>query len=1249
MKTRKILALLLCLVMVFSLCGSAFAAHDTDEVTELEANNSDTAEWIAEQTYVLLENNGVLPIAKSGSIAVFGAAAETTIKGGTGSGDVYQRAHDNIGSAFEAAGYTIANPTWMQKMADTPRGSGCLGTPPKEDLPITDEELAEAAAAADTVVYAIARNAGEGDDRIINDSYFDSTDATPGVYKSNCGVDHGVGNYEMSELELENVGKLCDAFENVIVVYNSMVMDTTWMADYDIDAAVFMGNGGQRGSEALVNILNGTATPSGKLVDTWALDAMDYPSSQYGFSALDGNVSTEYYTEGIYMGYRYFDTFGKDVAYEFGYGLSYTDFDITVDDVAADSENVTVTATVTNIGDTYSGKEVVQVYFSAPDGKTDKPYQELAAYGKTDELEPAQQQTLTLTFNTADMSSYVEDEASYIMDAGDYIIRVGNSSRNTVAAAVITLDEEAVTEIMYNQLALEDGAVLDELTKDGATPIANNDAEELENAIRIDLKAADIPCVDHRDNINDDETVNVYLLSEDYANFVPREDITIRTSTIVGVIQNAEYPNGDGNVTISSYDGDQVYDNAYNGYQETTYSEVGVDVGTLPEGITKESAKLTDVLNGTITMQQFVACLSVDELARLCVGGAGTVIDAGDGTGIGAAATAVDGGAGQTTQEFIETRHIPTMPNADGPAGVRITQFYYVAPDGTHYTGKEGAPNAFGGWDKGYADDGWTDEDMKEQYQFCTAFPVGTNIAQSWDIAVAEAFGNAYGSEMKEYGVTTCLCPGMDMHRNPLCGRNFEYYSEDPLVSGMSAAYFTLGIQSYDGIGVCLKHFWGNEQEDNRNALNNVIGERTARELYLKQFEIAVKLAQPQTVMNCYNENNGWPGSDSWDCNEDILRGEWGFSGYVMTDWGGGQSTAFVAKHGGCDMVMPGGDASVILDGILAEPTFNEDGSIANQGSFTFDVNQGEPPTYTIETNLTSADEAPDSVKEAVEAGYASIFMRGGKVNVGWYGCVDEYNKISIGDLQKSVIRVLNVALQSQDMEILMAGLGEELEVGSFSANNGALACAEDFIPMVQKGEITAAPAIVAAVVNADTSEGTAEVPVQWLGDGDLTTVRMTINCEIPVAVDADSAEDGNVVITSANDIEYNPETREIIVYKGDGSALDTVLFTVSYDIADADGGEYPVDISLIEVTDADGAITNVLATDGALILTAAPKKGDVNGDRKVDNADLIMIARYLVNLVEFDDTQMELADYNDDGIVNNTDLVLIARAIVEA
>ena len=313
MKTRKILALLLALVMVLGLCGTAFAAHLTDEVTELETQNSDTSEYIAEQSYVLLENNGVLPIAKSGKLALFGSAAETTIKGGTGSGDVNQRAHDNIGAAFEAAGYEIANPTWFARMAAQPQPSGCMGSSPKNDLEITDEELAEAVANTDTAIYCIARNAGEFSDREIAS---------------------GAGAYKLTAVELANMAKISASFENVILVYNTLVMDTGWQSDYDIDAVVFMGNGGQRGSEALVKILNGDVTPSGKLTDTWALDINDYPSTS-GFANLDGNTNTEWYSEGIYVGYRYFDTFGKEVKYPFGFGLSYTDFKIEVVDVTA--------------------------------------------------------------------------------------------------------------------------------------------------------------------------------------------------------------------------------------------------------------------------------------------------------------------------------------------------------------------------------------------------------------------------------------------------------------------------------------------------------------------------------------------------------------------------------------------------------------------------------------------------------------------------------------------------------------------------------------------------------------------------------------------------------------------------------------------------------------------------------------------------------------------------------------------------
>lgn len=232
----------------------------------------------------------------------------------------------------------------------------------------------------------------------------------------------------------------------MIVVLNvGGVIDTNFFHEIDgLDAMLLMSQAGMEGGTALVKVLNGEVTPSGKLTDTWPAAYSDYPSAE-NFGANDGNVDQEDYTDGIYVGYRYFDTFGSTPAYEFGYGKSYTTFDIAVDSVTADADKVTVTAKVTNTGDKYSGKEVVEVYFSAPSGDLEKPYQELAAYGKTDELAPGESQTLTISYNTTEMSSYSEEKAAYIMEAGDYVVRVGNSSRNTKAAAVISLDETAVT------------------------------------------------------------------------------------------------------------------------------------------------------------------------------------------------------------------------------------------------------------------------------------------------------------------------------------------------------------------------------------------------------------------------------------------------------------------------------------------------------------------------------------------------------------------------------------------------------------------------------------------------------------------------------------------------------------------------------------------------------------------------------------------------------------------------------------
>ena len=267
---------------------------------------------------------------------------------------------------------------------------------------------------------------------------------------------------------------------------------------------------------------------------------------------------------------------------------------------------------------------------------------------------------------------------------------------------------------------------------------------------------------------------------------------------------------------------------------------------------------LLDVRNGVLTLEEFVSGLTISELANFVQGGNKSPTangqSAGGGSRDGAAlseedAKAIDdayvrGEAGETNGLMISSRLIPNTTNADGPAGLRLTQSF--------------------------------EHEGKTYYQFNTAYPVGNAIAQSWNLDVAYNMGAAIGDEMVVSGVTMWLAPGMNIHRNPLCGRNFEYYSEDPLLSGMMAASETRGLQAKEGVGATIKHFVANSQETSRALSNSYMSERTMREIYLKGFEIAVKSAQPMGVMSCYNSNNSVPGSSDYELLENILRKEWG-------------------------------------------------------------------------------------------------------------------------------------------------------------------------------------------------------------------------------------------------------------------------------------------------------------------------------------------------------------------------------------
>ena len=422
-----------------------FIAKTTDEMTNMEIRHMNTVKELAGECLVLLENDGALPITNPGKVALYGNGARHTVKGGDGSGDVNTRTNVNICDGLEEAGFDVSSKGWLDRydeiyypklsdyLAEVDRLAKERNTAPiniffemafeAPALPeITEEDVAEAD--TDTAIFVISRDSSEGRDR------------TPAK-----------GDYYLTDEEDSLLDFVIHHYDKVIVLLNvGAVIDMSRLKHRaGVSAILLVGQVGNFTGNIVADAITGKTNPSGKLVDTWAKSYEDYPFATE-FSSLNGNTDDKFYKEGIYVDYRYFDSFGIQPLYPFGYGRSYTTFNCETIDVTQQGAEIKVTVLVTNTGFEFSGKQVIQVYFSAPEGRIDRPYQELAGYAKSGLIRPGESQVVTVTFPIENFRCYDDEIPATVIPEGDYLIRVGTSSRETKIEAVLTVPETVVKD-----------------------------------------------------------------------------------------------------------------------------------------------------------------------------------------------------------------------------------------------------------------------------------------------------------------------------------------------------------------------------------------------------------------------------------------------------------------------------------------------------------------------------------------------------------------------------------------------------------------------------------------------------------------------------------------------------------------------------------------------------------------------------------------------------------------------------------
>ena len=840
-RTGAALAWLLVVVLVGNLIAYgplynnlSIILNSTGSVSEESAANSrDVIEQIGQEGIVLLKNDGLLPMENVEALNVFGWASTNPIFGGTGSGSSDNSSAVGILDFLHQAGFAT-NDTLQQlyenyrDSRNTP-GMGNISftewTLPEPTADVyTDELMEQAHAFSDVAMIVISRSGGEGQDvpadmnAVINGTYDIRDQVANGnpnygyygaAYTNNSteydDFDPGESYLELSNAEEAMIQRVCGSFDRVVVVINANnTMELGWVEEYDaIEAVLLVPGTGSSGMTGLGQILRGEVNPSGRTVDTYVYGLTRTPTynniGNFSYTnvedlkqaftqadeAYQGNIAFVNYAEGIYLGYKYYETaweegvldYEQEVQYPFGYGLSYTTFSQEMRGFSVDDTTVRLEVAVTNTG-SVAGKEVVQVYFTPPytNGGIEKASVNLIRFGKTGLLEPGQSETLTFEIPLEDMAAYDSgclktEQGGYILEQGEYILSIRADSHTVLDEAAFTVEADRD----YS----ETGRSSDE------TPATNQ--FESYSAGRVEY-------LSRADHFANRDTALAGPRQEEYRmDDATREEIAAKSV-------------------------------AY--YDPTLYDDPEAE---MPVTGAKNGLVLADLVGASYEDERWEPLLdrlTVEEMTNLVnLGGFQTIrVDS-----VGKAATM----------------------DSDGPTGVN-------------------------NWVTGV---------------YGTAFPTAILLSQTWNQELAARTGEAIGREYADCEIYGWYGPAMNIHRNPFCGRNFEYYSEDGVLSGFIAAEVVNGAAD-QGVYPYIKHFALNDQETNRcSFLLTYSNEQAIREIYLRPFEQCAKdfdyNGRPLAVMSSFNFIGSiYSGANPYLLNR-VLRDEWGFRGMVLSDWDG--------------------------------------------------------------------------------------------------------------------------------------------------------------------------------------------------------------------------------------------------------------------------------------------------------------------------------------------------------------------------